>query len=201
MAPPAGENILLRVAAPPAPAPQANRGRVVFDVPEGRAAVLEVTSAGTRPVCPSTPCTEDAAPGHHIYRFVPLAGALTAGPGGTVDVPAGAYSLSTDANADLAAGKTQVLRVALGQAHVRRSFPVGRGIGWAVLAAGAAVAVAGLAKVASAPSGSPDAEIGQGIAGVGGGIGLLGAVLWEGNLRDDTTVTERPGGFTVWTMP
>lgn len=178
------------------------KSRVHFDAFPGTATVVDVTDAGSqRLVCVRTPCTADVEPGTHVYRWLPFAQpGVDVGPGGVVRSKDGTYATSVDASADLAPGKAQTVRASFGQTEVHRSFPVGRGIGWALLGAGALVAVYGASKFASAPTGSADADIGQGWAEVGGGLASLGVSLWVANLRDSVVVTDRPGTFR-FTLP
>jgi hypothetical protein len=185
-----------RPAARSYAAPRAGSARIVVEAVAGGASVVELSdSARARAICAQTPCTAEVPPGRHRYRLVPQHGA-TAIPANSKD---SVQATPVDAEAVLEAGQTRILRASLGRREVHRSFPVGRGIAWALVGVGAIVAVVGLAAAATSPSGSPDEDNGRGIAYLGAGVAGLGLGLWGANATDNETVTDRPGAFR-WTF-
>ncbi len=179
--------------------PLGDKGRVVLDVAQGHASVVEDRQdAEQRLVCSVTPCVDDVGPGAHRYRFIPLSESSLSVEDGFVVSKDGVYGGPIEANAAVTVGKTEVLRASLGRTEVHRSLPAGRVIGWALFGSGIAIAMLGIANGASAPSGSGAEEVGHGVAEIGLGTVLFGGALLLWNLRDNVTVSEHPGAVRQW---
>lgn len=182
--------------------PLGDKGRVVFDVAQGHASVVEERQdAEQRLVCRVTPCVDEVGPGAHRYRFTPLSESSLAVEDGFVVSKDGVYGGPVEADAAVTAGKTEILRASLGRTEVHRSLPAGRVIGWALFGSGVAIAMLGIANGSSAPSGSAAEEIGHGVAEIGLGTLLFGGALLLWNLRDNVTVSEHPGAVRHWSAP
>jgi hypothetical protein len=200
---------LAQVEAPPAATPPGGasaqppgpgEGRIVIQAVAGSASVLDVSDSTSAPrtVCLETPCVLDVQPGHHRYRLLPVHQPTLEGD--SSKAKAGTYATPVEADAFVNEGQTRVLTARLGEVDVHRSFPVGRGAAFALVAIGALVTAYGLAAGGSAPNGSPEADTDQGIADFGLGVALIGGSLWLGNATDNVTATERPGAIR-WSFP
>jgi hypothetical protein len=173
-------------------APGPGSASLVVDAIAGGASVVELfESAPAQTICAQTPCSAEVPPGRHRYRLVPARGGMV----GQTASKDSIYATAVDADVVLEAGETRVLRASLGRTEVHRSFPVGRGIAWALLGVGAAVAVAGVAGVGSSPNNSPAQGYNEGIAYFGLSGMFFGASLWLGNAKDNETIVDRPGTF------
>lgn len=177
-------------------------GRVVLDLVQGRASVVEEREAGgVRLACAATPCIDDVAPGAHRYWLIPQDGVVEIGQDGVVLSKDGVYPAPTEARVEVERGTTRNLRASLGRTEVHRTIPPGRAIGWTLFATGLAIAILGVATGASAARGSPDGETAIGLAELGVGVLTLGGALFLSSLNDNVTVRDHPGRARQWIAP
>src|ERR1700690_1676550 len=119
-------------------------GRVVLDLVQGRASVVEEREAGgARLACAATPCIDDVAPGAHRSWLIPQDALVEIGQDGVVLSKNGVYPAPTEARVEVERGTTRNLRASLGRTEVHRTIPPANAIGRNSIAPGRPRAVPG----------------------------------------------------------